>query len=157
MLALNQKSHSVLNAQFREGKVHKKYIALLDGILYGKPEGRTELPFRLDPENRPHQIFDAENGKTGITEWKKLGVETLHQLNKKVTRIEFTPLTGRTHQLRLAASCPSEKGGLGIPIAGDSLYGNTFEGLRLMLHASEIEFKHPVSGENLHFICPPDF
>lgn len=157
VLALNQKSHSVLNAQFREGKVHKKYIALLDGILYGKPEGRTELPFRLDPENRPHQIFDAENGKTGITEWKKLGVETLHQLNKKVTRIEFTPLTGRTHQLRLAASCPSEKGGLGIPIAGDSLYGNTFEGLRLMLHASEIEFKHPVSGENLHFICPPDF
>ena len=117
ILALNVKAHRILNEQFSEGLVRKKYIALLDGILHGKPEGRTELPFRLDTENRPHQIYDAVNGKIGITEWKKISVK------KGLTRIEFSPLTGRTHQLRLAASCPVELGGLGIPIKGDSLYG----------------------------------
>lgn len=149
--ALNAEAHRKMNEQFSEGNVHKKYIALLDGILHGKPQGRTELPFRLDTENRPHQIYDKENGKLGITEWKKLGVKS------GLTRIEFTPLTGRTHQLRLAASCPVEKGGLGIPIAGDSLYGSCKEGQRLMLHAAEITFAHPTSGQELHIICEADF
>lgn len=149
--ALNADAHRKLNEQFAEGLVHKKYIALLDGILHGKPEGRTELPFRLDTENRPHQIYDEKNGKVGITEWKKLGVVA------GLTRIEFSPLTGRTHQLRLAASCPVEKGGLGIPIVGDSLYGTCHEGQRLMLHACEITFRHPVSGQEMHITCEPDF
>ena len=151
ILALNAESHRILNEEFAAGLVRKKYIALLDGILYGKPEGRTELPFRLDTENRPHQIYDAVNGKIGITEWKKIGVE------KRLTRIEFSPLTGRTHQLRLAASCPAELGGLGIPIKGDSLYGLCKEGERLMLHAAEIDFFHPISGEKIHLTCRPDF
>ena len=159
VLALNAEAHRKLNEEFSSGKVHKKYIALLDGVLRGKPEGRTELPFRLDVENRPHQIYDAENGKLGITEWKKLGVEKLkfQDQEKLVTRIEFSPLTGRTHQLRLAASCSSELGGLGIPIVGDSLYGNWQEGQRLMLHAAEITFFHPTSGEKMNIICKPEF
>ena len=161
VLALNPQSHRALNEQFASGQVHKKYIALLDGILYGKGEGRTELPFRLDPDNRPHQIYDEINGKIGITDWKKIRVESLKNpltgKVKKVTRIEFSPRTGRTHQLRLASSCPSELGGLGIPIAGDSLYGHVEEGERLMLHAVEIQFHHPTSGEILHIVCKPDF
>ena len=161
ILALNFQSHRALNEQFAAGLVQKKYIALLDGILYGKGEGRTELPFRLDPDNRPHQIYDAENGKLGITDWKKIRVETLKNpltgSEKKVTRIEFLPRTGRTHQLRLASSCSTELGGLGIPIVGDSLYGHIEEGERLMLHAAEIKFHHPTSGEILNIICKPDF
>ena len=157
--ALNTEAHRKLNEQFAEGQVHKKYIALLDGILRGKPEGRTELPFRLDPDHRPYQIYDEVNGKLGITEWKKLGVEKLRTPSgeKPVTRILFSPLTGRTHQLRLAASCPAERGGLGIPIYGDSLYGTCAEGERLMLHAAEIEFHHPTSGRLFHIECKPDF
>lgn len=159
ILALNTEAHKRLNEQFACGNVQKKYIALLDGILRGKPEGRTELPFRLDPDNRPHQIYDQVNGKLGITEWKKLGVENLKTSSgvRKVTRIEFTPLTGRTHQLRLASSCPIERGGLGIPIVGDSLYGVCKKGERLMLHAAEISFRHPTSGEIMHIICAPEF
>lgn len=161
VLALNPESHRALNEQFASGEVHKKYIALLDGILYGKGEGRTELPFRLDPDNRPHQIYDSVNGKIGITDWKKLRVETLKNPVtgniKKVTRIEFSPRTGRTHQLRLTSSCPNELGGLGIPIVGDSLYGHLEEGERLMLHAKEITFHHPTSGEIIHIVCEPDF
>lgn len=161
ILALNPQSHRALNEQFAAGLVQKKYIALLDGILYGKGEGRTELPFRLDPDNRPHQIYDAINGKYGITDWKKIRVETLKNpvtgSVKKVTRIEFLPRTGRTHQLRLASSCAAELGGLGIPIVGDSLYGHFEEGERLMLHATEITFHHPTSGEIINIICKPDF
>ncbi len=160
--ALNVEAHRTLNDQFAEGKVHKKYEALLDGILHGKTQGRTELPFRLDVDNRPHQIYDAENGKIGITEWKKLGIVTKKTVVESgettvYTRVEFIPLTGRTHQLRLAASCPVELGGLGIPIAGDSLYGKHKEGQRLMLHAKEIEFYHPVSGQLMHIECKPEF
>ena len=159
VLALNPQAHRKLNEQFAEGKIRKKYIALLDGILRGKPEGRTELPFRLDVNNRPHQIYDKENGKTGITEWKKLGVEKFQSTSgtKMVTRIEFSPLTGRTHQLRLAASCAVGLGGLGLPIVGDSLYGVCENNQRLMLHAEEITFTHPVSGEEIHIFCKPDF
>ena len=159
ILALTAEAHRKLNEQFAAGNIHKKYIALLDGIFYGKPEGRTELPFRLDVDNRPHQIYDAENGKLGITEWKKIRVEQFEGTDgpRKVTRIEFSPLTGRTHQLRLAASCSKELGGLGIPISGDSLYGSCRAGERLMLHAAEITFRHPVSGELLHICCEPYF
>lgn len=151
--ALNTEAHRKLNEQFATGKVHKKYIALLDGILHGKSEGRIELKARVDLENRPHQIIDEEYGKLGITEWKKLGVK------ENLTRIEFTPLTGRTHQLRLAASCPKELGGLGLPIAGDTLYGKekTQDFSRLMLHAVEITFIHPTSGRQITINCQPDF
>lgn len=161
ILALNKKTHIAMNEEFASGHVHKKYIALLDGILRGKPKGHTELPFRLDVNNRPHQIYDAENGKLGITEWKKVGVEKLSCSTsgevKQVTRIEFSPLTGRTHQLRLAASCPVELGGLGHSIVGDSLYGLCENGQRLMLHAAEITFRHPTSGKEMHIVCNPDF
>jgi len=158
VLALNKQAHKNLEMQFAEGNVHKQYIALLDGILKGKPEGHVELKFRLDPDNRPHQIYDEINGKLGITDWKKLGVEKwinpVTGEEKMVTRIEFYPKTGRTHQLRLASS--SEKG-MGIPILGDTLYGTCEEGERLMLHAYKIEFTHPVSNEKMIFQCNPDF
>lgn len=158
ILALNKNAHCNLERQFEEGTVHKQYIALLDGILRGKPEGHIELKFRLDVDNRPHQIYDEENGKLGITDWKKIKVEKwvnpVSGKEKMVTRIEFSPKTGRTHQLRLAASF--EKG-MGIPILGDTLYGNCEEGERLMLHACRIAFRHPSSGELMTFECAPDF
>lgn len=158
ILARNKEAHKNLEEQFGSGQVSKKYIALLDGILRGRPQGHIELKFRLDPDNRPHQIYDEENGKLGITDWEKLGVEKwsnpLTVQEKVVTRIEFSPKTGRTHQLRLASS--HEKG-LGLPILGDSLYGSCQKGERLMLHASEITFHHPTSGEKLYFLSKPEF
>ena len=158
ILARNKEAHRNLEMQFANGQVRKKYEALLDGILRGKPEGHIELKFRLDPDNRPYQLYDEENGKLGITDWKKLSVEKwinpVSGQEKTVTRIEFSPKTGRTHQLRLASSCPK---GLGLPILGDSLYGNFLEGERLMLHASEITFHHPTSGEEMYFYSKPEF
>lgn len=160
ILAFTQEAHRNLNAQFEAGTVHKKYTALLDGILerapgecapkHGEQSGHLELKFRLDVDNRPYQIYDEENGKLGITDWEKTGSEVYTNPatgeQKRATRVTFYPRTGRTHQLRLAASSIH---GFGLPIIGDSLYGTCTQGQRLMLHAFEIEFKHPVSGEKL--------
>ena len=159
ILAFNEDAHKKLSLQFENGLVQKKYIALLDGLLPNNEiKGQFELKFRLDVENRPHQIYDEENGKLGITQWEKLGTVLYKNPDtnekRRATKILFTPLTGRTHQLRLAAS---DKHGFGLPIIGDSLYGKCDTGERLMLHAREITFYHPVSGEKMYFSCPEQF
>lgn len=147
VVARTKEAHRNLSIQFFERVVKKQYIALVDGIVQ-EPGGRIELAFRLDVENRPWQIYDPENGKLGITEWKNLGVEGNH------TRIEFTPLTGRTHQLRLHAS---HELGLGIPIIGDTLYGTGTDYFSLKLHAAKLAFNHPETGEPLSFTSPVPF
>ena len=167
VLAFTQEAQRSLSMQFEKGDVHKRYVALLDGSLESargrcaplpaESEGRMELQFSLDWPNRPKRVYDEVNGKLGITEWKKLGYNWYRSpdgKNKKVTRILFIPLTGRTHQLRVASS---DMHGFGLPIVGDSLYGTCGKGERLMLHASYLSFIHPVTGERLVFECEPDF
>lgn len=147
VVALTSEAHRELSRQFHERETFKKYVALLEGILELE-EGVIELPFRLDVENRPIQIYDEVHGKWGITRWKKVGIEN------GLTRVEFWPLTGRTHQLRLHAS--HEKG-LAMPIAGDPFYGNAKENGQMKLHACELGFKHPITGENCLFSSEPSF
>ena len=147
VLALTKEAHRKLSIQFQNKKVFKHYTALLDGEVSGE-SGVIRLSFRLDPDNRPYQVYDPVQGKEGITEWKKIGIE-----NGK-TRILFTPLTGRTHQLRLHSS---HQKGLGVPIIGDRLYGTGKEGDQMMLHASYLEFNHPEKGERISFSSLPPF
>ena len=153
VLAFTEEAHKNLSRQFEEGTVHKKYVALLDGVFnHNEYKGELQLKFRLDVDNRPHQIYDEENGKLGITEWEKVGTVLYTAPDgskRRTTKIIFTPKPGRTHQLRLAASDPH---GFGIPIVGDTLYGHCEPDERLMLHAFELEFKHPVSGIPMKFI-----
>ena len=68
---------------------------------------------------------------------------------KPRTRVEFEPLTGRSHQLRLAAATPIGQGGLGAPIAGDSLYGDASSAPRLLLHAEWLAFDDPDTNERV--------
>ncbi|MBT8037696.1 MAG: RluA family pseudouridine synthase [Verrucomicrobiae bacterium] len=147
VVALTAEAHRHLSIQFQDRLTKKRYVALLEGVLDGKM-GTIELPFRLDVENRPLQIYDEVHGKMGTTHWEKVAVEGSD------TRVSFVPVTGRTHQLRLHAS--HEKG-LGIPIVGDPFYGNgTGPGL-MKLHACELSFAHPVTGEPMAFESAPDF
>jgi len=181
VLAFTAESQRSLSMQFEQGKVNKKYIAVLDGALvkmgekagqdgalvqFGDPrnqddevsdasfvnEGRLELKFRLDVDNRPHQIYDPLYGKAGITFWRRLRIWKYK--NRNVTSVEFIPHTGRTHQLRLASSDPH---GFGLPIVGDNLYGHQDEGQRLLLHSSYLSFEHPVTGRRMEFTCEPEF
>jgi tRNA pseudouridine32 synthase/23S rRNA pseudouridine746 synthase len=147
VVAIDQQTHRNLCRQFEDRLVSKRYIALLDGIVEGE-SGKIELPFRLDPDNRPFQVYDPFQGKRGVTFWKKISGENGR------TRIEFTPVTGRTHQLRVHAA---HELGLGIPIVGDRLYGNGCEGEQMLLHACFLEFTHPGTGETLRFDSPVPF
>ncbi len=154
VLAFTKEAHRELNRQFENKEVSKKYSALIDGVLAKKgiaPHGTMELFFRVDLDNRPHQIWDRQYGKNAVTEWKIENVEYYTAPDKKrrpVTRVTFIPHTGRTHQLRLAAA---DSHGFGCPIIGDSLYGKCEEGERLLLHATDLTFTHPVTQKKMSF------
>lgn len=145
LVAKTEDVYKNLQSQFIQRKVKKTYIALLDGIVNEK-EGTINLPLRVDLEDRPKQVVCYEHGKNAITQYKVLEIKD----NK--TRIEFYPITGRTHQLRVHAA---HYLGLNSPIVGDDLYGTKAQ--RLHLHAAQIEFTHPLSKEKLRINCPPPF
>lgn len=147
VVALDPAAHRALRLQFEARTVQKAYEAVLDGEVRGE-EGVLELPFRLDVERRPLQIHDPVHGKLGVTRWRVLAREPGR------TRVAFTPLTGRTHQLRTHAAHPL---GLGCPIAGDALYGSPASAPRLLLHACTLRFQHPRTGVPLAFTSPAPF
>ncbi len=145
--ALTAAAHRALSRSFAGRQVNKGYTAVVQGLLT-ENSGEIRLPFRLDPNNRPLQIYDADQGKMGITLWQKIAVQGPN------TRIAFTPLTGRTHQLRVHAAHPL---GLAAPIVGDSLYGTGREGERMYLHATFLRFCHPDTNKPVEFYSEPPF
>lgn len=168
VLALTKEAHRDLSIQFQQGNINKEYVAILDGVLQkasgnsvprnGEKKGHIELKFRLDIDNRPHQIYDEEFGKLGITDWELQEVFSMRTQiggeKRPVTKILFKPVTGRTHQLRLVSA---DSHGFGLPIVGDTLYGMCREGERLLLHSCRLEFNHPETKERMTFLCPEDF
>ena len=126
-----------LQKQFQDRQVHKIYEAFLSGKI-DIERGIIDLPLWGNPENRPYQQVDFVKGKPSVTQFQILRQEDNH------TRIEFIPLTGRTHQLRVHAA---DSRGLGMMILGDRLYGCHAETSRLHLHARELTFSHPRSQE----------
>lgn len=162
VLAFTEEAHRNLSAQFEEGTVKKEYVALLEGVLEKQAEGQSapqqgekngiiRLKFRLDPDNRPYQVYDEVYGKEGVTLWENMGLVLYSYPDGtkiKSTKVRFYPQTGRTHQLRLASA---DIHGFGLPIIGDSLYGKCSEGQRLMLHAEKITFRHPVNNREMTF------
>ena len=147
VVALDPAAHRALRIQFEARTVQKEYEAVLVGEVRGE-EGLIELPFRLDVEHRPLQIHDPVHGKLGVTRWRVLAREPGR------TRVDFTPLTGRTHQLRTHAAHAL---GLACPIAGDALYGRAASAPRLLLHARAVRFDHPRTGARLSFTSPVPF
>ena len=131
LLAKDRQTHRQLSQQFQQRQVYKKYEAVLAGTIALEP-GIIELPLWGDPQERPRQKVDWQRGKPSLTQFRVMG-ET-----ENGTRVEFVPITGRTHQLRVHAV-----EGLGMPILGDRLYGCVAAAARLHLHAQELHFEHP--------------
>lgn len=142
----NLETYKKVQKQFLEKTIQKTYIALLDGEIH-KNKGVISLPLRVDLDQRPLQMVCYEYGKESITHWEKIEV-----VNGK-TRIALSPITGRTHQLRVHTA---HKEGLNTPIIGDDLYGSNKEG-RLRLHAHKITFIHPHTGKDIAIVCPCPF
>ena len=152
VVARTSELHKALQAQFIGRIVKKKYVALLPLSFLEKQlpvEGRIELPLSPDPDDRPRQRVDRTNGKPAITEYRMIGKTTYGKKALEAVEIELYPLTGRTHQLRVHCAHPD---GLGTPIIGDNLYGQRSE--RLWLHATHLEFTHPITQEQMSFDLP---
>lgn len=150
VFALSRPAHARLSRQFQLRKTGKSYIALLAGRVEGD-EGEVDLPLIVDWPNRPRQHVNFEGGKPARTLWRVIG------RGPDRTRVEFRPLTGRTHQLRVHAATPREQGGLGAPILGDLLYGDPSSAPRLLLHASLLGFWEPFLGGWCRFSSDPPF
>ena len=141
VIAKTMDVYKMLQQQFAGQSIEKHYTALLDGTPSNR-RGTIELPLAADYENRPRQKVDYTDGKKATTHY---AVTTTTEVNgKQCAVVDFVPVTGRTHQLRVHAA---HKAGLDCPILGDALYGTMGE--RLMLHASSITFTHPASGERI--------
>lgn len=145
LIAKSKEVHEQLQSLFIRRKVKKKYVAILEGIPKEK-QGHIKLPLRVDLDDRPRQLVCYEYGKPAHTEYEVVEVKD------GKTRIHFFPHTGRTHQLRMHAA---HKDGLHCPIMGDDLYGNSSN--RLYLHAAELHFTHPITKEEMHILCEPEF
>lgn len=134
-----------LNRAFAERQVHKVYEALVEGCVQAD-EGQIDAPLICDWPNRPRQVVDALRGKPALTHWRVV------QRRPDCTRMTLEPVTGRSHQLRVHLQT------LGHPICGDTLYNpQAARHPRLMLHAAELRFAHPESGQDCHFSSPCPF
>lgn len=142
-----------LSMQFERRSVSKRYTAMLEGLVEPTEhfEGEITLPLRADLARRPIQIVDFVQGSPSTTRYRILARDA----SRHTTRIELTPITGRSHQLRVHAASPREfegkPGGLACPILGDALYGNKSSAPRLMLHASFLAFDEPGTTNHVEF------
>lgn len=139
-----------LGLQFEHRQTRKHYIARLWGRLEPK-EGHVDLPLCVDWPNRPRQHVDPVNGKPAQTDWRVLRYEDAPA--GETTRVRLTPLTGRSHQLRVHMR---EQG---HAILGDPLYatGEARAFPRLMLHAESLRVRHPDGGKHMTFTAPVPF
>lgn len=148
VFALTEEAKKKLSMQFEKRETEKTYIAIVEGAV--KEEyGVIDKPMRLDVEHRPYQIVDYEQGKAALTEFWRDKIFYLD--GRLVTRLIVKPKTGRTHQIRVHLSS------IGFPIVGDRLYGTNKDNERLLLHAKELTFTHPRTGEKMTITADPSF
>ncbi len=143
----NDRAHKMLVDQFKERKIEKVYLALLEGRLQAG-EGRIALPIGRHPVKRKKMAVEGRGSRDAATSWKV--VEEF----PGVTYVELRPSTGRTHQLRVHMAFK------GHPVLGDDLYGGKKRGpgalkiKRQCLHAYRLSFDHPNTGKRLTFTAP---
>lgn len=149
VLALNKSINAHLTKQFQDRTVVKTYLGVLVGHLIHE-NGCIDLPICKDKLNFPRQKICRESGKQAISQYEVLA--RLHQ--PLSSRVLFTPITGRTHQLRIHSR------EIGHPILGCDLYGTLRTqamASRLLLHAVTLEFDHPMTGDRIMGESPCPF
>ena len=147
LVALNKAVNATLTQQFQNRTIKKRYTALLNGHLTAD---RGTIEGAIARGVFPRQKMCETDGKFASSDFEVLE----RQANPDVTRVCFSPLTGRTHQLRIHSQH------YGHPIIGCDLYGTLAThalAARLMLHANYLAFIHPVTGEPFEMQCPAPF
>lgn len=147
LIALSAAATSAAGKLFEQRKIAKRYEAVVDGLVVAD-SGDIKAPLITDWPNRPLQKICTESGKPSHTEYCVL--ERL----ESTTRVELTPHTGRSHQLRIHLR------EAGHPILGDAFYAPDAvceASPRLLLHATKLAFSHPLTHEPLQLECPASF
>jgi tRNA pseudouridine32 synthase / 23S rRNA pseudouridine746 synthase len=153
LMARSAELHRKLSIAFQDREVKKRYVAVVEGRVLENPSQEWQLinkPIATDWINRPLQKIDEIEGKASQTHYKIVSYDAATD----TTRLELAPITGRTHQLRVHLQS------LGHPILGDHLYASPevmAKSARLMLHASQLTFTHPVTGDVLDLHCNAQF
>ena len=147
LFALNKAAQSGISRQFQQRTTQKTYLAK----VLGHPDsdtGSVDLPLICDWPNRPLQMVDHNVCKPSLTHWKVLSK------TDNTTMVELTPITGRSHQLRVHMQQ------IGHPILGDRFYGKPDAhplAPRLCLHAHTLSIMHPITKKPLSFTTPCPF
>lgn len=149
IIPLTKAALSHISKQFQARTVVKHYIAVVDGIVKTDSQ-RIDLAIAADMANRPCYKVCQQQGKAAVTELKVLARDQA----KQQTRLQLNPITGRSHQLRVHMQA------IGHVIVGDTLYApNAIASVspRLLLHAADIQFLHPLTAKTLNLTAPATF
>lgn len=147
VVALRRNAERELKRQFRDRETKKIYFARVAGFVKNK-QGSVDLPLICDWPNRPKQKVDHQIGKPSLTHFEVIS------FGKRSTLVKLTPITGRSHQLRVHMMA------LGHPILGDGFYADPLAkrlSPRLLLHAATLSFTHPYTNEPMTFQCDAPF
>lgn len=144
VMAMNAGAQRHLGLQFERRHLTKSYQAIVSGRVE-PDEGEIDLPLIADWPNRPLQKVCHDAGKPALTRWRVIS------RTETSTRLELTPHTGRSHQLRVHLK------ELGHPILGDPLYGDAAAAPRLLLHAHTLVVHHPTGGKRTEFCAELPF
>jgi tRNA pseudouridine32 synthase/23S rRNA pseudouridine746 synthase len=149
VIPLNKAALSHVSKQFQARTTRKTYTAIVNGIVADN-SGVIDLPITPDMKNRPKYKICAEAGRQSVTEFTVVSRDEIAH----TSRVLLHPITGRSHQLRLHMQA------IGHPILGCEFYADEAalnKSPRLLLHATELAFDHPVTGARIAGICNPPF
>ncbi|MEM8790726.1 MAG: pseudouridine synthase [Pseudomonadota bacterium] len=147
VFAMNPRAQRLINGQFERRVVEKTYVARVAGTVV-EESGTIDLPLIADWPNRPMQKVCHAQGKAALTEWQVIERES------GATRLELSPKTGRSHQLRVHLR------EIGHPILGDPFYAPEpayRAAPRLQLHATRLRLRHPEDGRWCAWESPAPF
>lgn len=142
MVAKNDHAHHSLSEQLQAKTNLREYVAIVHGN-FKEENGVINAPLGRSPKDRKKQAIVAD-GRPAVTHFRVL--ERYGDYSLVACRLE----TGRTHQIRVHMAY------INHPVAGDPLYGpkKTLKGAGQFLHAKELGFKQPTTGEQLDFTAP---
>lgn len=142
LVAKTNKAHEILAEDFKNKRIKREYIALINGV-FPHETAMIDAPIGRDKTNRKKMMVTDENSKHAITHMKVL------KRYEKHTLVSLNLETGRTHQIRVHLSY------IGYPVHNDPVYSNKSIGnFGQFLHSAKIDFTHPITKEHLHFECP---
>lgn len=141
IVAKNNKAHEILSKYFQDKSITRKYIALLKGEL-NTDSATIDAPIGRSDVDRKKMAVTSKNSKNAVSHLKVL------KRYKGYTLVEFKLDTGRTHQIRVHANY------IGHPLYNDPVYTNDkCSEFGQFLHSYSMDFKHPITGEKMHFEC----